>query len=340
MAALVASALEAVVALPNLGSVSTFCRESQRVTRLLALNPGSYTLHGTNTFLVGSGPAKILVDTGEGKRGYVPLLRQAMSAVGCETIAAVVLTHRHGDHVGGAAEIASPAAGFGSPPVWKHGGPSGGGLLGGLLGGGGAATAQAFGDGHVFAVDGATLVAHHHPGHTEDSVSLYLEEERALFTGDTILGVGSGTFENLSEYMKSLKRIRDLDAALGGGFLALYTGYVPAERPRRRRSAALTNPSPPRHGPTVKGAGVPRTKIAETLAHRQTRIDQVMDALAAGDGSITDLTARVYAGRDLSMALMIGARSNTSAALEYLEAGGQAARRGGVLGLGETWTAV
>ena len=40
--------------------------------------------------------------------------------------------------------------------------------------------------------DGVTLVAIHTPGHASDHLCYYLEEEKAVFTGDVVLG-GSTT---------------------------------------------------------------------------------------------------------------------------------------------------
>jgi glyoxylase-like metal-dependent hydrolase (beta-lactamase superfamily II) len=64
-------------------------------------NPGLFRQAGTNTYLVGAGKRRILVDAGEGRPGYLPLLRRAMRLEGCECISDVILTHYHRDHTYG-----------------------------------------------------------------------------------------------------------------------------------------------------------------------------------------------------------------------------------------------
>lgn len=73
---------------------------SERVTRIMGMNPGPMTLGGTNTYLVGKGSKKALIDTGDGLDSFVDVLKQHVAEKGI-TITDIILTHWHHDHVGG-----------------------------------------------------------------------------------------------------------------------------------------------------------------------------------------------------------------------------------------------
>lgn len=74
-------------------------------------------------------------------------------------------------------------------------------------------------DGQIFTIPGdeesvqsstTTLTAVYTPGHTDDHVAFLLSEDRALLSGDCVLGCGTTVFDTLYEYMNSLNRLRDI----------------------------------------------------------------------------------------------------------------------------------
>ena len=68
-----------------------------RIERVLAPNPGVYTLEGTNTWIVGDAPA-VVIDPGPADEGHLERVAERAGQV-----VAILLTHGHEDHAPGAA---------------------------------------------------------------------------------------------------------------------------------------------------------------------------------------------------------------------------------------------
>jgi glyoxylase-like metal-dependent hydrolase (beta-lactamase superfamily II) len=242
------------------------------VATVLEMNPSMYTLQGSNTFVVGTGKARILIDTGEGRPGYVPNLLACMHRIGCKRISDIVCTHHHFDHVGGVDALLAHFAAA-PPRVWTATGTE-------PLDARGTPRTPHFAyhkltDAHVFRTEGATLDVLATPGHCDDHVCLWLREERAVFAGDCVLGHGTSKFDDLHAYMRSLRRIAAMKPA------TIYPG----------------------HGAVVGEGGGGGTAamnhVNGYIAHRQKRETQLLTHLAAAsDGgglSSADLTRRIYA---------------------------------------------
>jgi glyoxylase-like metal-dependent hydrolase (beta-lactamase superfamily II) len=135
------------------------------------------------------------------------------------------------------------------------------------------------------------------PGHTSDSVSLQIPADRAVLTGDTVLGRGTAVISDdgsLDDYLESLHLLRILAAETDLGALL------------------------PGHGPLL---AEPAAVLDFYITHRAERLDEVRNALAAGDSSPEQIVATVYA--DVDKALWPFAQSSVRAQLRYLRDRGE-----------------
>ena len=171
----------------------------------------------------------VVIDPGPNDAGHIEAVREAGEGRG--GIGTVLLTHGHGDHSDGV-----EALGIEPTPV---------------------------SDSETV----AGLQALATPGHAADHFCFLLE--KACFTGDLILGLGStivgprDTGGSLLDYMRSLERLQQLDLEI------LYPG----------------------HGPEVSD---PQAKIAEYIEHRLMRERRLVAALDRGERSRGALLAEVW----------------------------------------------
>ncbi len=252
---------------------------------LEARNPGPMTGSGNNTYLVAeTAGTAILIDAGVGHPDHLAAIDAALAERGAR-LTTVVVTHGHGDHASGAAQIARrhPEA-----VLRKHPWP-------------GVDSRYSVGwqpvdEGDAVSAGGETLTVLRTPGHSPDHVALWHEPSRSVFTGDLVvldssvmIDVGAGG--DLQEYLTSLERLRAL-------------------APRRLF---------PAHGPRIDD---PEGLLMASLDHRRVRERQVLAALEAGHATVEAIAESIYDG--LGPELMRAARENVRAHLRKLMNEGRA----------------
>ena len=204
---------------------------------------------GTNTYLIGSQKPYILVDAAEGLESYLPILASTLQDSNPTTnlstpdVSDIIISHWHHDHVGGLPSVLSllknmwvgrnhgREAEYQGPKLHKY--PLDKAKAGEHLGPHNMLpdiektldkelyTAASDGsvfhdlyDGQMFVDKGTStllLEVLHTPGHSGDSICLYLPIDRALYTADTVLGYGTAVFEDLAAYVASLNKMLRLN---------------------------------------------------------------------------------------------------------------------------------
>lgn len=154
-------------------------------------------------------------------------------------------------------------------------------------------------DGQVAAAGEVQLRALHTPGHAPDHLVFLWEERRVLFSGDLVLGRGTVVVSppagSMADYLRSLRLVARLDLA------------------------AIA----PGHGPLVPD---PASRLAEYIAHREMREQEVLAALSGGPRTAAEIAADVYP--DLDPRLRPAAEGQVEAHLLKLLEDGRVLRTG------------
>ncbi len=260
---------------PDYGAVE---QVSPLIRRVIAENPSKYSYVGTGTYLVGHGDVAV-IDPGPRLDAHLDALLGALTG---ERVAAILVTHCHGDHSPLATELArrtgAPTYAFGPaappspdeeedadddelPEEGRDGVPE-------------EPIDRSFvpdvalAHGAVISGPGWTFEALHTPGHTSNHMAFAFAEEKALFTGDHVMG-----------WSTTVVTPPDGDMAAYLSSLRLLIG---------RDDATLW----PTHGGPITD---PQPFLAAYLAHREEREAQILDALATGLTTIPAIVASLYA---------------------------------------------
>lgn len=253
---------------------------SERATLVRADNPGMMTLEGTNTWVMREPGCSSVAVIDPG-----PLDEAHLSAIlevvgrAGGRVELVLYTHWHLDHTEAIDRFFELT---GAPAR--------------ALDAQWCRAAKPLHDGEHLRVGSLELQVLATPGHTIDSVSLLLPETGELLSGDTVLGRGTTVITHpdgaLGPYLDSLNTIRSaIDA---GRVSRIFPG----------------------HGPVIERPG---EVIDYYLAHREERLQQVRDALAAGATNAREVVEAVYS--DVDRDLWSFAEMSVHAQLDYLGAG-------------------
>lgn len=257
------------------------------LVRVTAPNGSAYTFTGTNSFLLGH-ERLALLDPGPDDPAHLAALRQAIAG---RPLDAIVLTHTHRDHSASAARLGREL----DVPIW--------------FGGQHRLSRplrrfernvlvnscdwdlvpdRTLVDGETVAAGDLSISVHTTPGHCANHLAFGLGD--VLLSGDHVMGWNSTLVSvpdgSMADYLASLDKVIALPQPL----------YVPA------------------HGGPIEDGPA----FAKALkAHRQTRNEQVVTAVANGARSVAAIVGAIYPRQ--SLPVRMAARMTIAAHVEYLE---------------------
>jgi glyoxylase-like metal-dependent hydrolase (beta-lactamase superfamily II) len=273
-------------------------RLSPRIARLLARNPSPFTFRGTGVYVIGAGGSVAVIDPGPDLPDHIAALKHALDG---RKVSHILITHTHKDHSPAARQLKdwSGARTYGFGPFAGDSVAK-------------ADDARLIGeeshdrlfvpdvrvkDGEIIAGEDFTIACVFTPGHTANHMCYALAEEKALFTGDHVMGWSTSVIAppdgNMGDYLRSLEKL------IARGDAVLY----------------------PTHGSPI---APPAPFLRALLTHRRMREGQIASCLARGDDDVPAIVARLYAG--LAPTLVKAAELTVLAHLEHMIEDGRVMR--------------
>jgi glyoxylase-like metal-dependent hydrolase (beta-lactamase superfamily II) len=268
---------------------------SPLIRRVCAENPNAFTFKGTGTYIVGRGKVAV-IDPGPLIDAHVEAL---LAAVKGETVTHILITHTHNDHSPAAAPLkaATGAKTYGFGPHGagkKHEGID--------VEEGGDTDFRpdvVVNDGDVITGDGWTFGALYTPGHTSNHICFALREEKALFSGDHVMGWSTTVIAppdgDMAQYFASLEKLTGRDDGL----------YYPT------------------HGNPISE---PQAFVRTLIEHRHARERQIENCLKRGVTRIPDMVAVIYS--EVDKRLHPAAAMSVLAHLQHMVGAGRAVTDG------------
>jgi glyoxylase-like metal-dependent hydrolase (beta-lactamase superfamily II) len=265
------------------------------IRRVIAGNPSAFTYKGTGTYIVGHGNVAV-IDPGPMIEAHVEALMRALKG---ETVTHILITHTHSDH----SPAAAPLKALTGAKTYGYG-PHGSGRAGEDMkveedGDMGFVPDVEVRHGDILKGDGWTIECVFTPGHTSNHMCFALKEEKALFTGDHVMGWSTSVVAppdgSMVAYMASLEKLGRRDETL------YFSG----------------------HGPDFPEA---QRFVRFLIRHRQGREASILHRLSKGETDIATMVRAIYIGIDPR--LMPAAGYSVLAHLEDLVARGVVATDG------------
>ena len=231
----------------------------------------------TDIYLIGDRKL-LMIDTGEEADRFPQAMFSYLVKLGARRkVVQATVSHNHGDHTGGLRWVRETLG----PKLRAHPG-----VIPRVEKKVGKDKIEPLEDGEVLDADGIKLEVHFTPGHSDDSVCYFWREQGILFTGDTILGVGTTTVGDLYDYMNTMHKLLEL-------------------KPR------IICPG---HGPIIQDAS---KTIQQYIDHRNMRERQIGELLQTGPRTAHGIVRVLY--KDVDKKLWRAARGNVRQHLGKLE---------------------